>query len=188
MQNCYLFCLCLSFRLKVKKRYLFLKKKSGIFSFRVNDILTSILSALHSFLTLPNDVLKRKKGTFFWFQAISFKAQKGTFFAVGSDVVPFFFSFVFLSLDLPLSLLSMSVKKLTWFSCKKRLDLTYSCQFIFIWMTYITGIFHVHKLPCLSIVSSKYDIWDLLPYMYSCRRKRDVWTVTWLLQFLASIS
>ena len=65
MQNWYLFCLCLSFRIKVKKRYLLLKKKSGIFSFRVNDILTSILSALHPFLTLPNDVLKRKRGTFF---------------------------------------------------------------------------------------------------------------------------
>ena len=50
-------------------------------------------------------------------------------------------------------------------------------------------IFHVHKLlPCLSIVSSKYDIWDLLPYMYSCRRWRDIRTVTWLPQFLASIS
>ena len=64
-----------------------MKKKSGIFSFRVNDILTSILYALHPFLTLPNDVLKRKRGTFFRFQAISGKAQKGTFFAVGSDVL-----------------------------------------------------------------------------------------------------
>ena len=43
MQNCYLFCLCLSFKLKVKKSYLFLKKKSCIFSFRVDDILTAIL-------------------------------------------------------------------------------------------------------------------------------------------------
>ena len=103
MQNCYLFCLCLSFRLKVKKRYLLLKKKSGIFSFRVNDILTSILSALHPFLTLPNDVLKRKRGTFFsvssdlmkgtkrylfcsW-KRCSQKREKGTFLAVGSDVL-----------------------------------------------------------------------------------------------------
>ena len=31
MQNCYLFCLCLSFRLKVKKRYLFWKR-SQVFS------------------------------------------------------------------------------------------------------------------------------------------------------------
>ena len=31
----------------------------------MNDILTSILFALHPFLTLPNDVLKRKRGTFF---------------------------------------------------------------------------------------------------------------------------
>ena len=85
-QNCrnlslILFCLCLSFRIKVKKRYLLLKKKSSVFSARVNDIMTSILSALHPFLTLPNDVLKRKRGTFFFlFQAISWKAQKGTFF------------------------------------------------------------------------------------------------------------
>ena len=64
-----------------------MKKKSGILSFRVTDILTSILSALKPFLTLPNDVLKRKRGTFFWFQEISWKAQKGAFFAVGSDVL-----------------------------------------------------------------------------------------------------
>ena len=69
------FFLCLSFRLKVKKRYLFLKKKSGIFSFRVNDILTSILSALHPFLTLRNDVLKRKRGTYF---SVSSDLMKGT--------------------------------------------------------------------------------------------------------------
>ena len=70
-----------------------------------------------------------------------------------------------LSLDLPLALLSTSVKTLT-FSRKKDSPLTYSCQFIFIWMAYITGsfvIFHVHKLlPCLRIVTSKYDIWDWL--------------------------
>ena len=60
------FCLCLSFRLKVKKRYLFWKKKVGIFRFWVNDILTSILSALHSFLTLPDNFIKREKGTFFF--------------------------------------------------------------------------------------------------------------------------
>ena len=69
--------------------YLFLKKKSGIFSFRVNGILTSILSALHPFLTLPDDDLKRESGSgnFCRFQVISWKAQKGVFFAVGSDVV-----------------------------------------------------------------------------------------------------
>ena len=87
MQNCYLFCLCLSFRLKVKKRYLFLKKKSGIFSFRVNDILTSILSALHPFLTLPNDVLKRKRGTFFSVSSDLMKGTKRYLFAVRSDVL-----------------------------------------------------------------------------------------------------
>ena len=52
-----------------------MKKKSGIFSFRVNDILTSILSALHPFLALPNDVLKRKRGTFF---SVSSDLMKGT--------------------------------------------------------------------------------------------------------------
>ena len=60
------FCLCLSFRLKVKKRYLFWKKKVGIFRIWVNDILTSILSALHSFLTFPNNFIKREKGAFFF--------------------------------------------------------------------------------------------------------------------------
>ena len=80
-----------------------MKKKSGIFSFRVNDILTSILSALQPFLALPNDVLKRKRGTFFsvssdlmkgtkrylfcsW-KRCSQKREKGTFLAVGSDVL-----------------------------------------------------------------------------------------------------
>ena len=53
MQNSYLFLSMLPF----------LKKKSGILSFRVNDILMSILSALHPFLTLPDDVLNRKRGT-----------------------------------------------------------------------------------------------------------------------------
>ena len=42
-----------------------MKKKSGIFSFRANDILTSILSAFHPLLTLPKDDLKRERGTFF---------------------------------------------------------------------------------------------------------------------------
>ena len=32
----------------------------------MNDIMASIMSALHPFLTLPNDVLKRKRGTFFF--------------------------------------------------------------------------------------------------------------------------
>ena len=66
MQNCYLFCLRLSLRLKVKKRYLFVKKKSDILSFRVNGILTSLMSAIHPFLTSPNDVLKRRKRYLFF--------------------------------------------------------------------------------------------------------------------------
>ena len=67
-----------------------MKKKSGIFSFQVIDILKSILSALHPFLTLPNDDLLSLKEVpvfFYRFQAISLKAQKGTFFAVGSEVL-----------------------------------------------------------------------------------------------------
>ena len=67
-----------------------MKKKSSIFSFQVIDILTSILSALHPFPTLPNDdllSLKEVPVSFCRFQAISLKAQKGTFFAVGSDVL-----------------------------------------------------------------------------------------------------
>ena len=54
----------------------------------MNDILNStlILSALHPFFKLPNDVLKRKRGTF---SSVSsdLMAQKGTVFAVGSDVL-----------------------------------------------------------------------------------------------------
>ena len=49
--------------------------------------MTSILSAFHPFLTLPNDNLKGEKGTFCRLQAISSKAQKGTFFAVGGDAL-----------------------------------------------------------------------------------------------------
>ena len=69
----------------------------------MNDILTSILSPLHPFLTLPNDDLKRERGIFLslsndltkgtkrylfcsW-KRCSQKREKGTFFAVGSDVV-----------------------------------------------------------------------------------------------------
>ena len=50
----------------------------------MNDILTSLLSALHPFLTLPNDVLKRERGTF---SSVSSDHMKGTFFAVESDVL-----------------------------------------------------------------------------------------------------
>ena len=64
MQNFYLFCLCLSFSVKVKKRYVLLKKKSGIFSFRVNDILTSINCPLFIHFSL--------------YQAVSSDLMKGT--------------------------------------------------------------------------------------------------------------
>ena len=80
-----------------------MQKKSGIFSFGVNGILASTLSALHPFLTLTNDDLKRERGTFLslssdlmkgakinifcsW-KRCSQKRENGTFFAVGSDVV-----------------------------------------------------------------------------------------------------
>ena len=68
----------------------------------MNDILTSILSTRHPFLTLPNDVLKRKRITSFGFKrsherhkkvpflqlkAMLSKARKRYLFAVGSDVV-----------------------------------------------------------------------------------------------------
>ena len=78
-----------------------MKKKSGILSFRVNDILTSILSALHPFLASPNDVLKRRKRYLFFgfkrcherhkkvpflqLEAMFAKARK--ILAVGSDVL-----------------------------------------------------------------------------------------------------
>ena len=55
--------------------------KSGIFSFRVNDILTSILSTLHLFLTLPNDVLKHKRGTFLSLSSYLMKGAKGYLFS-----------------------------------------------------------------------------------------------------------
>ena len=64
-----------------------MKRKSGIFSFRVNAILTSILSALHPFFTLPNNVLKRKRGTFFSVSSDLLKGTKKYLFAVGSDTL-----------------------------------------------------------------------------------------------------
>ena len=66
-----------------------MKKKSGIFIFRVNDILTSILSALHPFLTLPNDDLKLERGSRIFLSLSSdlIKGAKRYLFAVGSDVV-----------------------------------------------------------------------------------------------------
>ena len=53
----------------------------------MNDILTSILSTLHPFLTLPKDDLKRERGTFLSLSSDLMKGTKSTFFAVGSDVV-----------------------------------------------------------------------------------------------------
>ena len=53
-----------------------MKKKSGIFIFRVNDILTSILSALHPFLS-PDDELKRERGSRI-FLSLSSDVVKGT--------------------------------------------------------------------------------------------------------------
>ena len=74
-------------RWKVKKGT-FLEKKGGYFKLSGENILTSILTAFHPFLTLPNKTLKREKGTFFFSLKRSLqKREKGTFFAVGSDVL-----------------------------------------------------------------------------------------------------
>ena len=40
-------------------------KKGGYFELSSENILTSILLAFYPFLTLPNKTLKREKGTFF---------------------------------------------------------------------------------------------------------------------------
>ena len=58
------------------KKGTFLEKKGGYFKLSGENILTSILTAFHPFLTLPNKTLKREKGTFFQFEAISSKARK----------------------------------------------------------------------------------------------------------------
>ena len=58
------------------KKGTFLEKKGGYFKLSGENILTSILSTFHPFLTLPNNTLKREKGTFFQFEAISSKARK----------------------------------------------------------------------------------------------------------------
>ena len=95
MQNCYLF--FNASRLGEKF------KKGGYFKLSSENIWTSILSTFHPFLTLPNDDLKREKGTFLslssdlmkrtkrylfcsW-KRCSQKCEKSSFFAVGSDVV-----------------------------------------------------------------------------------------------------
>ena len=89
------FCLCLSFRFKVMKRYLFLKKRSRIFSFRVNDTLTSIYIVRYSsishftkrwfkalkrfpylFVAFKRSHERRKKVLFFQLEAMFWKAPK----------------------------------------------------------------------------------------------------------------
>ena len=88
MQNCSLFCLCLSFRIKVKKRYLLLEKEVWYFQlssewyFDVNIVRPSSISRF-----TKRCFKAQKKVPFFRFQAMSWKAQKGTLFAVGSDVL-----------------------------------------------------------------------------------------------------
>ena len=87
MQNCYLFCLCLSFRLKGKKRYL-LWKRSQVFSAFEGMIFWCQYCPLFIHFSLYEMMFKSAREVpFFRFQAISWKAQKGTFFAVGSDVL-----------------------------------------------------------------------------------------------------
>ena len=88
MQNCYLFCLCLSFTIKVKKRYLLFEKEVRYFHlssewyFDVNIIRSSSISRF-----TKRCFKAQKKVHFFRFQAMSWKAQKGTFLAVGSGVL-----------------------------------------------------------------------------------------------------
>ena len=88
MQAFYLFCLCLSFRLKVKKRYLLFEKEVRYFQlssewyFDVNIVRSSSISRF-----TKRCFKAQKKVPFFRFQAMSWKAQKSTFFAVGSDVL-----------------------------------------------------------------------------------------------------
>jgi len=53
-----------------------LAKKGGYFKLSGENILTSVLSAFHPFLTLPNITLKREKGSFHRLEAISSKALK----------------------------------------------------------------------------------------------------------------
>ena len=87
------------------KKGTFLEKKGGYFKLSGENILTSILSAFHPFLTLPNDDLKRERGTFLSLSSDLMKGakrylfcswkrcshnqkrEKGTFFTVESDVV-----------------------------------------------------------------------------------------------------
>ena len=56
------FLLMLVDQVKSQKRYFL---EGGHFKLSGENILTSILSAFHPFLTLPNKTLKREKGTFF---------------------------------------------------------------------------------------------------------------------------
>ena len=58
------------------KKGTFLEKKGGYFKLSGENILTSILSAFHPFLTLPNKTLKREKGTFFSVWSDFFKSAK----------------------------------------------------------------------------------------------------------------
>ena len=89
--------------MKSLKKGTFLEKKGRYFKLLGENILTSILFAFHPFLTLPNDDLKRERGTFLslsrdlmkgakrylfcsW-KRCSQKHEKGTFLTVESDVV-----------------------------------------------------------------------------------------------------
>ena len=66
----------------------FLEKNGGYFKLSSEDILTSILSTFHPSLTLPNDDLKREKGTFLSPSSDLIKGtKKVSFFAVGSDAL-----------------------------------------------------------------------------------------------------
>ena len=80
MQNCYLFCLCLWFRLKVKKRYLFWRRSQVFSAFEWMILSVNIVRSSSISHFTKRCFKAQKRYIFFRFQAISWEAQKGTFF------------------------------------------------------------------------------------------------------------
>ena len=97
MQNCYLFCLCLSFRIKVKKRYLLFEKEVGYsqlsseWYFDVNIVRSSSISHftkrwfkackrfLYRFVAFKRLMKGAKRYLFSSWKRCSQKRQNGTF-------------------------------------------------------------------------------------------------------------
>ena len=100
---CYLFCLCLSFTIKVKKRYLLFEKEVRYFQlssewyFDVNIVRSSSISHFtkrcfkaqkrYLFSVSSNLMKGTKRYLFCSWKRCSQKREKGTFLAVGSDVL-----------------------------------------------------------------------------------------------------